>query len=420
MDRLLATSTVYLTERGDLSTNIGSAIVAGDIVIKTTNGTSYTVNGTAFTATEPIRTDTDGDGYFVEADPDDNNLSLKPAPNGGCGTIYQTCSVSCQVSPGQVLINEVLPAPSSGPEWVELYNTTSSSLHLGYCYLDDIPAGSPNYQIPAGTIIPAHGFWTLDRTTYFNNAGDEVRFLKEDLSTVLDSFTYGSTGSDVSWYRTTDGGAWSPSPTASTTKGISNGPPASTFTDVPSTNPYFNDIEILFANGYTGGCSTSPLLFCPDLTMNRAQAAVFMVRGNFGGGYVPVTPTHLFADDWSNVAWAEGWVESMYLTGLSGGCSVSPRLFCPEELFTNVQAAVFGLRMKYGVNYQPPAASGTVFGDLTDLNFWGIAWAEQAYVEDLLPACGTSGGKPLFCPNSLVSRGFGANIIVKAKNLTMP
>jgi hypothetical protein len=110
----------------------------------------------------------------------------------------------------------------------------------------------------------------------------------------------------------------------------------------------------------------------------------------------------------------------MYLEGLSGGCSVSPRLFCPEELFTNVQAAVFGLRMKHGVNYQPPAASGTVFADLTDVNFWGTAWAEQAYAEGLLPACGMSAGKPLFCPNDLVSRGFGASIIVKAKNLTMP
>jgi CSLREA domain-containing protein len=193
-----------------------------------------------------------------------------------------------------------------------------------------------------------------------------------------------------------------------------------TFGDVSPSHPYSTYIEILYANGYTGGCSTSPLLFCPDTIMNRAQAAVFMVRGNFGGGYIPVTPTHIFADDWSNVAWAEGWAESMFLTGLSGGCSVSPRLFCPEEQLTNVQAAVFGLRMKYGVNYQPPAASGAMFADLTDVNFWGTSWAEQAYAEGLLPACGTSGGKPLFCPNSLVSRGFGASIIVKAKGLTMP
>jgi hypothetical protein len=193
-----------------------------------------------------------------------------------------------------------------------------------------------------------------------------------------------------------------------------------TFADVPTTHPYFQDIEILYANGYTGGCSTSPLLFCPDVIMDRAQAAVFMVRGNFGSGYVPVTPTHFFGDNWSDATWAEGWAESMFLEGLTGGCSISPLLFCPYDQLTNVQAAVFALRMKYGTSYLPPAASGTVFADLTDVSFWGTAWAEQAYADGLIPACGTSASKPLFCWNNLVSRGFGASIIVKAKNLTMP
>ncbi len=96
-------------------------------------------------------------------------------------------------------------------------------MNIGDCYIDDIPsAGSPPYKIPVSTIIPAHGFWTLDRTSYFNNDGDTVRFLKEDLTTVLDSYSYGSTGYNLSWYRMTDGGAWSGTPTSSLTKGQSN------------------------------------------------------------------------------------------------------------------------------------------------------------------------------------------------------
>jgi hypothetical protein len=193
-----------------------------------------------------------------------------------------------------------------------------------------------------------------------------------------------------------------------------------TFADVSSAHPYHDDIEILYANGYTAGCSTSPLNFCPNVILTRAQAAVFMLRGNFGSGYVPVTPTHFFADSWVNAPWGEGWAESMYLEGLTAGCSLSPLLFCPDEQLSNVQAAVFGLRLKYGMNYTPPAPTGTVFADLTDVNFWGTGWAEQAYADGLIPACGTGGGKPLFCADSLVSRGFGAAIIVKAKNLVMP
>jgi hypothetical protein len=40
----------------------------------------------------------------------------------------------------------------------------------------------------------------------------------------------------------------------------------------------------------------------------------------------------------------------------------------------------------------------------------------------LLPNCGThsGSGKPLFCPNDLVSRGLAAYMIVRAKNLSMP
>lgn len=89
MDRVLATSDVYLTERGDTSTDIGNAIVSGHIVIKTTDGTHYTVNGTSYVATEPNRVDQDGDGYFVEVDPDDGNSSIIPAANGGIDPMYQ-------------------------------------------------------------------------------------------------------------------------------------------------------------------------------------------------------------------------------------------------------------------------------------------------------------------------------------------
>jgi hypothetical protein len=83
---------------------------------------------------------------------------------------------------------------------------------------------------------------------------------------------------------------------------------------------------------------------------------------------------------------------------------------------------VFGLRLKYGNSYVPPAATGTVFFDMTNTAYFGTKWAEQAYADGLLPNCGTDigSGKPLFCPNDLVSRGLGAYIIVRAKNLTLP
>jgi beta-lactamase superfamily II metal-dependent hydrolase len=221
MDLLLATSDVYLTERGDPTTNIGDAVVAGHIVVSTTDGVTYTVNGVPYTATEPARTDADGDGFFAEVDPSDTAAYIVPQPNGGCDPLYQICP--CQVEAGQVVINEIVPAASSGVDWVELYNTTANTLDIGSCYIDDIAnGGGTPYPIPAGTTIAPYGYWTLDRTSYFNNDGDDVRFLSNDGLTILDSFTFGSTSYDVSWYRMPNGGAWQTTTNTLLTKGAAN------------------------------------------------------------------------------------------------------------------------------------------------------------------------------------------------------
>ncbi len=279
MDRLLATSVVYLTERGELATNIGAAIVAGNVVIKTSNGTNYTVNGTAYTATEPARTDADGDGYFAEVDPDDSNPVIKPSLNGGCDPVYQVCT--CRVTSGQVLINELLPHPSTGPEWIELYNTTGGIVNVEYCYIDDEVGGKPPYQIPGGTLIQPHGFWTENRTGYFNDSGDEARFLKDDKSTVLDSYSYGSTGHDVSWYRDPDGGAWASSTTSAPTKGSSNNtyPIVASITraDPNHTSATSVDFTVTFSETVTGVDKTD---FTLTITGGISGASVARVSGS--------------------------------------------------------------------------------------------------------------------------------------------
>lgn len=82
VDRLLETSVVYFTEHGDPATDLGAGKVVGDVVVRTDDGIAYTVAGDRFTATDPRRVDDDGDGYFVEADPDDHSALVVPAPNG--------------------------------------------------------------------------------------------------------------------------------------------------------------------------------------------------------------------------------------------------------------------------------------------------------------------------------------------------
>ncbi len=57
-------------------------------------------------------------------------------------------------------------------------------------------------------------------------------------------------------------------------------PPACTgvFDDVACPSAFADWIEQLYAEGITGGCSTTPLLYCPGASNTRGQMAVFLVK----------------------------------------------------------------------------------------------------------------------------------------------
>ncbi len=172
LDRLYANGTKqYFTQEGDPSRDYyDSVIVNGNVVVQVTDGIHYTVNGDAYTATSP-------------GDP------VLPAV-------------------GDILINEVLPAPQSvyTTEWIELYNTTTQTLDIGNMWIDDLigGGGSPK-QIPAGTLLAAGEFYVMDVNNYFNNAGDDANLLGTDGSTLYDSFSYNQSSYDLSFCRETDG-----------------------------------------------------------------------------------------------------------------------------------------------------------------------------------------------------------------------
>ena len=88
----------------------------------------------------------------------------------------------------------------------------------------------------------------------------------------------------------------------------------------------------------------------------------------------------------------------MYNKGLSAGCFSSPLKYCPWDQIPREQAVIFALRLKYGNNYTPPPATGTLFADMIDINYYATSWTEQAYLDGLITSCGMSGGKPKICP----------------------
>lgn len=142
-----------------------------------------------------------------------------------------------------VVINEFLPNPS-GPtsedtEWIELYNTASSTVDLSGWQLDDIVGGGTSpYTIPSNTLISENGFFVFEKSQTnigLNNSGDTVRLINSS-GTEISTYPYSSTTEDVSYGRTQDGGSeWITFLVS--TRNATNGTslPSSTSTPVPDT-----------------------------------------------------------------------------------------------------------------------------------------------------------------------------------------
>ncbi|MBL0343690.1 choice-of-anchor Q domain-containing protein [Candidatus Villigracilis affinis] len=183
-----------------------------------------------------------------------------------------------------------------------------------------------------------------------------------------------------------------------------------TFTDVPSTHWAFNYIESLYNAGITSGCSTSPLMYCPDATVTRAQMAIFILRGMHGSAYIPPAATGTVFVDVPANAFAADWIEQLALEGITSGCGNGS--YCPNATITRAQMAIFLLRGEHGSIYTPPAATGMVFGDVP-LGSFAVNWIEQLAFEGITSGCG--GGN--YCPDNSVTRAEMAVFLVRAFGL---
>jgi len=190
-----------------------------------------------------------------------------------------------------------------------------------------------------------------------------------------------------------------------------NTPPntSATFGDVPSTYWAWDYIERLYSAGITGGCSMTPLNYCPNSQVTRAQMAVFLEKGINGSSYSPPNVAPTFNDTIGH--WAEDWIEALKNDGVTGGCGGGN--FCPNNPVTRAQMAVFLLKSEYGSSYTPPAVgASTGFTDVPTTH-WAAPWIKQLAAEGITGGCG--GGN--YCPNNSVTRAQMAVFLVKTFNL---
>ncbi|MGE5277600.1 MAG: IPT/TIG domain-containing protein, partial [Acidobacteriota bacterium] len=105
-------------------------------------------------------------------------------------------------------------------------------------------------------------------------------------------------------------------------------------------------------------------------------------------------------------------VEKIVRAGITTGCGGGK--YCPEDPVTRDAMAVFILRGEHGGSYTPPAATGTVFSDVTTGTFLA-KWMEQFGNEGISTGCG-AGTPPPYCPTSAVTRDGMAVFLLRGKH----
>ena len=165
------------------------------------------------------------------------------------------------------------------------------------------------------------------------------------------------------------------------------------FSDVPTAQQFHFQIAKLVANAITVGCGTG--IYCPLSSVTRQQMAVFLLKSKNGLCYVPPPCVGTFPDVPCSSNFAP-WIEALAAAGITGGCGGGN--YCPTNVVTRQQMAVFLLKTKHGSSYVPPVCSGDFLDVPCPSQF--ADWIEQLAAESITGGCG--GGN--YCPAQAVRR----------------
>ncbi|MBN2829991.1 MAG: lamin tail domain-containing protein [Candidatus Cloacimonetes bacterium] len=150
------------------------------------------------------------------------NLWHKAEGLAFCLILFSFIAGSTEIYGKTIVINEIAPSNSliADPagetnDWIELYNTTSSTINLSGYYLSDSPLHLKKFKFPSGTSIPANGYliiWadgdTLQtglHTSFKLSSSGESLYLSNSSVQIIDKVTFGLGTGDMSYSRVPDG-----------------------------------------------------------------------------------------------------------------------------------------------------------------------------------------------------------------------
>ena len=214
------------------------------------------------------------------------------------------------------------------------------------------------------------------------------------------------------------------------------------FTDVPSTQPFYKRIETLLHSGITAGCTETQ--YCPGDNVSRGQMSLFIGRAIAGNGaaipprgkvglnsyvcgaggtslFIDVPPTDITCRS----------VHYIASQNVTAGCS--PTMYCGSNNVTRLEMASFmakaivapqggaGVPLTYGpdpvtgLSYSCNVGSpNTFFTDVPASNTF-CKHVHYLWAKGFITGCGGT----LYCPNDPVTRDAMAKFLVASFNLQL-
>ena len=207
----------------------------------------------------------------------------------------------------QIFINEIMSLNQNGitdntgvhEDWVEIYNSSSTAYNIGGLYISDNITSPLLYQIPLGndsTIVPAGGYlllWADDDVEQgvlhlgFKLTGDgEQLGLFDGMGNPVDTVTFGSLNSDISYGRSPNGTSnWvyysEPTPEASNLTTFLSALEVNV--NLPYLNNYNYNIGINSNTNWTVSFSSTWLEVSPLSGSNNGSLVLHTIQENTSG-----------------------------------------------------------------------------------------------------------------------------------------
>ena len=138
---------------------------------------------------------------------------------------------------------------------------------------------------------------------------------------------------------------------------VSPPPTRATFSDVPTTDSTFAQIEAAWREGLTSGCAYASGVrsYCPDSNMTRGAMAVFLSRA-FS---LPLITTGNTFDDTAGHPYHD-YIQALAVLNLAEPCPNAPSSYCPDQEMTRADAAAMIARIVRAGTIAPPKQTITV------------------------------------------------------------